>query len=186
MTGSATALSVPRPSWPDGPRHGVVRVLAVEDDRADRRADALPSTRSAASRRARGEQRVNVASVPPEVNVPPACGPSPARSHIHRTTRVSTTVPTGDISHTAADWLSAAMSGSVQTAAGSGAETWWPIDARVAEVVRVGDDVAAQALEDLLERPPGARQRLVEARARARRDRARVETRPSPARVSAK
>ena len=69
-----------------------------------------------------------MASVPPEVNVPPAPGPSPARSHIQRMTRASRMVPTGDISQTAADWLSAATSDSVHTAAGSGAETWWPIE----------------------------------------------------------
>ena len=70
---------------------------------------------------------MNVASVPPEVKVPPASGPKPARSHIQRRTRASRTVPTGDISHTATDWFSAATIGSVQTAAGSGAETWCPI-----------------------------------------------------------
>ncbi len=42
--------------------------------------------------------------------------------------RVSTTVPTGDISQTAPDWLSAAVTASVHTATASGADTWWPID----------------------------------------------------------
>ena len=44
-----------------------------------------------------------MASVPPEVKVPPAAGPKPARSHIQRITRSSSTVPTGDISQTATD-----------------------------------------------------------------------------------
>ena len=70
---------------------------------------------------------MKVASVPPEVNVPPAPGPKPARSHIQRTTRFSIAVPAGDISWTASDWFSAATTDSVQTAAGRGAETWCPI-----------------------------------------------------------
>ena len=70
---------------------------------------------------------MNVASVPPDVNVPPASGPKPARSAIQRRTRASRTVPTGDISQTATDWFSAATTGSVQTATGIGAETWCPI-----------------------------------------------------------
>ena len=70
---------------------------------------------------------MNVASVPPEVKVPPAAGPKPARSHIQRRTRASRIVPTGDISHTATDWFRAATIGSVQTAAGRGAETWCPM-----------------------------------------------------------
>jgi hypothetical protein len=45
------------------------------------------------------------------------------RSHIHCINRVSTTVATGDISQIATDWFRAAISGSVHTAAGSGAAT---------------------------------------------------------------
>ena len=45
--GTPTALSVPSPIAPDGPRHGVVRVLAVDDDRRHRHR-TLRSTRSAA------------------------------------------------------------------------------------------------------------------------------------------
>ena len=66
---------------------------------------------------------MNVASVPPLVSVPPAFAPNPASSHIQRMTRCSSTVATGDISATASDWFSAAMSGSVQMAAGSGGDT---------------------------------------------------------------
>ncbi len=70
---------------------------------------------------------VKVASVPPVVMVPPASLPKPASSHIHRITRVSIAVAAGDISPTAADWLSAPMRGSIQTAAGSGSDTWCPM-----------------------------------------------------------
>ena len=66
---------------------------------------------------------MKVASVPPEVNVPPAAGPSPARSAIQRMTCRSSIVPAGDISLTAAELLTAAFSDSVQTDAASGAET---------------------------------------------------------------
>jgi hypothetical protein len=69
---------------------------------------------------------VNVASVPPDVKVPPASGPKPASSVIHLTTACSMTVNAGDISHTARELFSAAITASVHTAAGSGAETWWP------------------------------------------------------------
>jgi hypothetical protein len=66
---------------------------------------------------------VNVASVPPVVSVPPARGPKPASSFIHRTMRVSIAVSVGDISRTASELLSTEITGSVQMAAGNGADT---------------------------------------------------------------
>ena len=70
---------------------------------------------------------MKVASVPPVVSVPPARGPNPASSVIHRTTRVSIAVSVGDISHTASELLSTEITGSVQMAAGIGADTWCPM-----------------------------------------------------------
>ena len=126
-----------------------------------------------------------MASVPPEVNVPPAPGPNPARSHIQRTTRASRIVPTGDISQTAADWLSAATSDSVQTAAGSGRRDLVAHRARVAEVVGVGDHVPPQALEHVLDRPARCGSGSSNRRASSSGS-AEVDTRPSPVRVAAK
>ena len=74
-----------------------------------------------------GGREPDVASVPPVVSVPPLAASSPASSHNHRITRCSTTVPVGDISQTAAELLTAAVTISVQIAAVAGAETWCPM-----------------------------------------------------------
>jgi len=66
---------------------------------------------------------VKVASVPPEVIVPAAAGPQPISCVIHPMTRSSSGVVVGDISQTAIELLSAAMTTSLQTAAAMGAET---------------------------------------------------------------
>ena len=134
-----------------------------------------PSRRSGSAAARAARSAVKVASVPPEVNVPPAPGPSPARSHIQRTTRVSRIVPTGDISQTATDWFSAATSDSVQTAAGSGAETWCPIERGWQRWFESGTTSRRSRSSDLLERAAGQRERLVEpagelVRAERRRD----------------
>ena len=60
----------------------------------------------------------------PMVNVPPASAGSPARSASQRSTRRSIAVAARESSATAMDWLSAATTGSVQIAAGSGHESW--------------------------------------------------------------
>ena len=60
----------------------------------------------------------------PIVNVPPASAGSPARSASQRRTRRSIAVAARESSATAMDWLSAATTGSVQIAAGSGHESW--------------------------------------------------------------
>ena len=65
-----------------------------------------------------------MASVAPIANVPPASAGKPARSASQRTTRRSIVVVARDSSATACDGLSAATSGSVQIAAGSGTDSW--------------------------------------------------------------
>ena len=64
----------------------------------------MPRAHASGIRRARAASRaVIVASVPPDVSVPPAAGPHPTSSAIHRITRVSIAVAVGDISATASD-----------------------------------------------------------------------------------
>jgi len=46
---------------------------------------------------------------------------------LNNSTAVSSVVPTGDISKTAVELFSAAMTASLQMAAGKGGATWWPI-----------------------------------------------------------
>ena len=126
-----------------------------------------------------------MASVPPEVNVPPASGPSPARSHIQRTTRASRIVPTGDISHTAPDWLSAAVTDSVHTAAGSGAETWWPMDRGWQRWLESGTTSRRRRSRTSSIGRPSRGRGSSNRGARSSGPRA-VDTRPSPVRVPAK
>jgi hypothetical protein len=69
---------------------------------------------------------VKVASVPPDVSVPPLPAAQPTISLIQRTSWCSMMVVGGAISCTAVELLKALISASIQMAAGSGAETWWP------------------------------------------------------------
>jgi len=87
----------------DRARHAIVRVFTADQTGGSAPTPACHASGLAAWRAA--SSPANVASVPPEVNVPPLSGPNPARQHIHRTTCVSMIVPTGDISKTAPDWL---------------------------------------------------------------------------------
>ena len=128
---------------------------------------------------------MKVASVPPEVSVPPEFGPSAARSQNQRTTWVSSTVSVGDISQTATDWLSAATTVSAHTAAGSGADTWWPTyigwNSRLASAITSRRIRAAISASDCSPMGSGSTNRCASVSGSRR-----VDTGPVPSRVSAR
>ena len=94
------------------------------------------------------------------------------------------TVPTGDISQTAPDWFSAAVSDSVHTAAGSGADTWWPIERGCVSRLLSGStsrsSIPSTSASGLPRTGNGSLKRAASAAGVAG-----VDTRPSPVAVSA-
>ena len=95
-------------------------------------------------------------------------------------------MPTGDISNTAIDWLSAAVTDSVHTAAGSGAGDLMPDVAWMIEMIRVGNHVGAQARENVRRASDPSRGIGSSKRAASSAGVCGVDTRPSRLRVCAK
>ena len=94
-------------------------------------------------------------------------------------------VPTGDISQTAPDWLRAAVSASVQTATGSGADTWCPIDRGCVRRLQSGRTSYLSRASTSSSGRPSAGSGSAKRAARSEGLTA-VDTRPSPVRVSAR
>ena len=143
-----------------GPRHGVVRVLAVEHDRRHGADPLLPRVRQGRRPRreergerglgaARGERAARLGAEPGQVAHPADDPRLEDRAHRRHLPHRGRLVERGD----------------ERLRPDRGRQRRRDLvahRARVAEVVRVGDHVAPQALEDVLDRSAGPRKRLLE------------------------